>query len=71
MPTDTKDTEDMSLGAKYPEYMSGGAKDPSVCLWAARAARAPFTGRVAPGRQIFLPDVEAPVHTQPKNPLMN
>ena len=36
--------------------MSGGAKDSSVCLWAARAPRAPFTGRVAPGRQIFLPD---------------
>ena len=62
MPADTKDTEDMSLGAKYPEYMSGGAKDPIVCLWAARAARAPFTGRVAPRRQIFLPDVEAPMN---------
>ena len=55
MPADTKDTEDMSLGAKYPEYMSGGAKDPSVCLWAARA----------PGRQIFLPDVSCVLVPRP------
>ena len=48
--------------------MSGGAKDPSVCLWAARVPKAPFTKRVAPGRQIFLPDKYLPTYMSGLNP---